>query len=108
MFVFVILSCLCGHLLGKCCPLGSLEYDVYLCLVTFPYCVLDQVWNMIVLIPDLCLHSYFVTGRPQGWGRTLIFSYIRRLGRFFLVQILNFNIFWGFSVSLAVAQWRIL
>ena len=28
---------------------------------------------------------------------TLIFSYIRRLGSFFWVQILNFNIFWGFQ-----------
>ena len=28
--------------------------------VTFPYGVLGQVWNLIVLIPDLCLLSYFV------------------------------------------------
>ena len=30
-------------------------------------------------------------------GGTLIFSYIRRLGPFFGVKILNFNIFWGFQ-----------
>ena len=38
---------------------------------------------------------------PGGGGRggegTLIFSYIRRLGSFFLLKILNFNIFGGFS-----------
>ena len=35
---------------------------------------------------------------PEGGG-TLIFSYIRRLGPFFLggVKILNFNILWGFQ-----------
>ena len=31
-----------------------------------------------------------------GGGGTLIFSYIRRLGSFFVVKILNFNIFGGF------------
>ena len=30
-------------------------------------------------------------------GGTLIFSYIRRLGSFFGVKILNFNIFLGFQ-----------
>ena len=30
-------------------------------------------------------------------GGTLIFSYIRRLGPFFGVKFLNFNIFWGFQ-----------
>ena len=32
-----------------------------------------------------------------GGGGTLIFSYIRRLGSFFGVKILNFNIFGGFQ-----------
>ena len=32
-----------------------------------------------------------------GGGGTLIFSHIRRLGLFFWVQILNFNIFFEFS-----------
>ena len=36
---------------------------------------------------------------PPGWGGggTLIFSYIRRLGKFFLVQYCEFQYFWGFS-----------
>ena len=34
---------------------------------------------------------------PRGGGCTLIFSYIRRLVSFNLVQILNFNIFWCFQ-----------
>ena len=37
------------------------------------------------------------THNPRGGGGTLIFSYIRRLGSFFGVKILNFNIFWGFQ-----------
>ena len=28
--------------------------------VTFPCCILGQVWYMIVSFPDLCLLSYFV------------------------------------------------
>ena len=32
-----------------------------------------------------------------GGGGTLIFSYIRRLGPFFWVKFLNFNIFGGFQ-----------
>ena len=28
-------------------------------LVTFQYSVLDQVWHLIVLIPELCLLFYF-------------------------------------------------
>ena len=34
---------------------------------------------------------------PGGGGGTLTFTYIRRLGSLFWVQILNFNIFWGFQ-----------
>ena len=45
---------------GKGWPLGSLVCDVLLCVVFhFPKCVLGQVWCLIVLIPDLCLLSYF-------------------------------------------------
>ena len=36
------------------------------------------------------------THSPRGGG-TLIFSYIRRLGSFFGVNILNYNNFWGFQ-----------
>ena len=33
--------------------------------VTFPYGCLDQVWNFIALMPDLCLFpTYFLT---KGW-----------------------------------------
>ena len=28
--------------------------------VTFPFCILGQVWYLIVLIPDLCTLTYFV------------------------------------------------
>ena len=35
--------------------------------------------------------------RVGGGGGTLIFSYIRRLGNFFLVQYCEFQYFWGFS-----------
>ena len=34
--------------------------------VTFPFCILGQVWYLIVLTPDLCclsyLHRYFISG----------------------------------------------
>ena len=36
-------------------------------------------------------------GGGGGGGGTLIFSYIRRLGSFFGVKFLNFNIFWVFQ-----------
>ena len=32
-----------------------------------------------------------------GVGGTLIFSYLRRLGSFFLLKISSFKIFWGFQ-----------
>ena len=35
--------------------------DVYCTFVTFPCCILGQVWYLIVSIPDLCLLSYFYT-----------------------------------------------
>ena len=62
LFRFVLLFCLvcpfqiqpCDHLLGKGRLLGSLVSDVFLCFVTFPYGVPDQVWYLIVSIHDLC------------------------------------------------------
>ena len=48
----------CGHLLGKGWPLGFLVCDVFCVFVTLPCGVLGQVWNLIVLIPDLCLLTY--------------------------------------------------
>ena len=37
----------------------ALVCDVYCGLVTFPCGILGQVWYLIVLIPALCLLSYF-------------------------------------------------
>ena len=45
--------------------------------------------------------------RGWGWGRgTLIFSYIRRLEPIFCVQILNVNIFGGFSEKLIFFEYE--
>ena len=44
-----------------------------------------------------CVFVTFPCGVPRGGGGTLIFSYIRRLGPFFLVQIFEFQYFFGFS-----------
>ena len=59
--VFVMLSCLfiaaCGHLKGRT-DLLALVCDVYCGFVTFPFCILGQVWYLIVSIPDPCCLSY--------------------------------------------------
>ena len=44
------------HFFGNVCVC-----DVYCVFVTFPCGVLGQVWYLIVLIPELCLLSYFVS-----------------------------------------------
>ena len=36
----------------------ALVGDVYCVFVTFPCCILGQVWYLIVLFPDLCCLSY--------------------------------------------------
>ena len=46
-------------MLGKGLLLGSLACDISCAFVTIQYCVLGQVWYLIVSIPDLCLLSYF-------------------------------------------------
>ena len=52
----------CGQLLVKGWPLGcSLLRDVSCVFITSPYGALDQVWRLIVLIPDLCNLLYFHT-----------------------------------------------
>ena len=64
-FKSVMLSCLflaalwspVGEALTSLCVLFSYVY------VTFPNGALDQVWCLIVSIPDLCPLSYFVTCR---------------------------------------------
>ena len=45
----------CGCLLGKDQPLGCLVCDVILCFVNFSYDDPDQLWCLIVSIPDLCI-----------------------------------------------------
>ena len=65
IFVCVFVSCVlmlslqpCGLLLGKCCPLVGYVDCVF---VTFPRCILGQVWYLIVSFPDLFHLSYFVS-----------------------------------------------
>ena len=50
----------CGHVLGKGWPLGSLVCGVSCVFVIFPCGVLDQVWYLIVSIPDLWFFPYSV------------------------------------------------
>ena len=38
----------------------ALFCDVYCDFVTFSFGFLGQVWYLIVSIPDLCCHSYFI------------------------------------------------
>ena len=38
----------------------ALAGDIYCVFVTFPYCILGQVWYLIVSFPDFCRLSYFV------------------------------------------------
>ena len=52
----------CDHLLGKVWPLSSL--DIIFSSV-LSYGVTGQVWYLIVSIPDLCLHLYFVACEQQ-------------------------------------------
>ena len=37
----------------------ALVCDVYCDFVTFPFCILGQVWYLIVSVPDPCCLSYF-------------------------------------------------
>ena len=41
--------------------------------VTFPCGILGQVWDLIVLIPDLCRLSYFVYGIPVNGYFAVVF-----------------------------------
>ena len=59
---YAVLSVPCGLIspAGKWLTLRALWCVVFSCdCVTFPSCGLVQVWNMIVLIPYLCLPPYF-------------------------------------------------
>ena len=57
----------CGHLLGKGWLLGSLCYAL-LFFVTFPCGVLNQVWYLIVSIPNLCPLTYLALGAYVAWA----------------------------------------
>ena len=57
--VFFTLSHLFIAALRSPADLLVLVCDVQLCYVTFPCCILDQVWYMVVSIPDLCRLSYY-------------------------------------------------
>ena len=75
--VFVMLTCLFiapwGYLLGKGLPVGSGLWCLIV-FVNFPCGVLDQVWYLIVSIPDLC-HFF-----------TLIFHVnSTHIGKYFLI-----------------------
>ena len=81
-FVFSILSCLSLTALwspaGKALTSGlSFVTTVILsCLnVTFPYCVLCQVWYLIVSISDLCLLPYNVNIREYTSLSDLIYYF---------------------------------
>ena len=70
-FVRVCLYVLCGHLLGKGWPLGSRLWCL-LWVCHFPIGILDQVWYLIVSIPDLCTITYFYSMEKQtlfSWCR---------------------------------------
>ena len=66
-FSVLCLLCLCARLFicAWWSPAGKgltswLSFVVYNCeFVTFPCCILGQVWYLIVSIPDLCTLTYF-------------------------------------------------
>ena len=75
----------------------SLVYGVVLGLLSsLSYIVLTkrELVALLTRVVHLCLLCRFLAVPP---GDTLIILYIRRLGPFFGVQNLNFNLFWGFQ-----------
>ena len=78
-FVRVCLYVLCGHLLGKCWPLGSRLWCL-LWVCHFPIGILGQVWYLIVSIPDLCTLTtlsmkYVYTCRTFHFNSLTLFAY---------------------------------
>ena len=69
MDIFCYLFCVCHAFLSVHCSLVvtcweranflALMCDIFCIFVTFPCGVLDQVWYLLVSIPDLCLLTYF-------------------------------------------------
>ena len=79
-------SCVChAFVLVHCClvvtiweraDLLALVCDVYCSIDTFPYCILGQVWYLIVSFPDLCRlsYSFILTGkRDNGDSKALTY-----------------------------------
>ena len=60
LFVFAMLSCLFVTCWERADLLARLYVKFSCFFVTFPCDVLGQVWNLIVLIPDICLLTYCV------------------------------------------------
>ena len=69
LIICVFVSCV-SHALASvnCClvvtcweraDLLALVGDVYCIFVTFPCCIMSQVWYLSVSFPDLCRFSYF-------------------------------------------------
>ena len=58
---------------------------------------LKTLFGFFIRCPYGNVHLVSVSVPGGGGGGTLIFLYIRRLGPFFGLKILNFNIFGGFS-----------
>ena len=86
LFVDLFCICLCHIVLSVSCSLvvtcwerfGLLALLYVTCcsvFVTFPYCVLGQVWYLIVLIPDLCLLPYFLN-LPYMPNTSLFISFL--------------------------------
>ena len=63
-----------GHQLGRTGLLARLFVKLSCVFVSFPSGVLGQVWCLIVLIPDLCIHTYLVTSWVYVLG---LFSHCR-------------------------------
>ena len=64
---FVVLPVTCGLLVACWEMAGLLAFPlcgVLLCFVTFPYCDPDQVWRLIVSIPDLCIVLFLISHPP--------------------------------------------
>ena len=61
----LFMSCICHVVAALWSPAGKeltswLSFVMFNCVfVTFPCCILGQVWHLIVSIPDLCHRSYF-------------------------------------------------
>ena len=67
LFMYMYCVCLFNAALWSPAGKGLASWTLFVlfnCLfVIFPYGILGQVWYLIVSIPDLCRHSYFVTKR---------------------------------------------